>query len=178
MTKSEPSLWPIAMMRPLKINWASGKHYSKGPGWVNIDIVAHEHVDVVANLTKPFKLPNNCVDESYSANFLEHLTPRELIDFLNEIHRIHKPVTDFTFIVPFFDARNRQCWLASLSDPTHANIFTVKTVNYFNCKTKEWRKLGRYYRGNRSIGIPRFELISQNKFQEEPLLKIVLRVLK
>lgn len=151
-------MWDILDKKPLKIDWACGCEIPPSD-FVGIDVYKFPHITIEADLTQPFQLPDNCVDESRCSNFLEHLYPAQLVDFLNELHRVHKKNTKAWFRVPLFNAEHPVSWLAAMSDPTHVNYFTTETLTYFNINHFRWHFYAKYYRGNRTLGIPPFKLI-------------------
>ena len=152
--------WDVLDKKPLKFNWACGSE-ALSEDYIGIDIFKHPAVTIQADILKPLKLPDNCVDESCCLNFLEHLTPRELIDFLNELWRVHKDKTTIAFRVPYFDPKIESAWMASFSDPTHVSVFTYETPTYFDINHFRWHDFAKGYYGNRSSGIPPFKLMKR-----------------
>lgn len=75
--------------RHVRLNLGSGKDYI--PGWVNVDIEKSYHVDVVADLSKPFPFQDASVDEILASDILEHFTKESGLNFLRECYRVLKP---------------------------------------------------------------------------------------
>lgn len=167
--------WNILDKKPLLIDWACGTELPQDE-FIGIDINKYTHVAVQADLTKPFLLPDNCVNQSRCSNFLEHLMPKEMVDFLNELWRVHKPKSEIYFRVPHFDPRDYDAWMAAMSDPTHVSYYTFETPTYFDINHFRWHQFAREFRGNRTIGIPTFKLVKRRAIPR--FLDFVLEVIK
>jgi len=77
---------------PLRIDIGAGKN--KKEGFIGVDIIPFEGVDIVMNAGKdkwPFK--DGTVDEIHASHFVEHLEPEERIHFANEVYRVLKNPT-------------------------------------------------------------------------------------
>lgn len=73
----------------LKLDIGCGKH--KQPDHVGIDVIPFEGVDIVLNAGEkklPFK--DGTVDHIHTSHFVEHLTAKQRIHFVNEAHRVLK----------------------------------------------------------------------------------------
>ena len=80
---------------------ANGKlvklHLGCGPNifsdWINVegDYCAGQPGIAIHNLTDPYLLPDNCVDEILSVHVIEHIMPDQVIPMFKEWHRILKP---------------------------------------------------------------------------------------
>ena len=73
---------------------------AKRPGFLGLDLVRLEGVDLVANLDQGLPIASGSVDELYTSHTLEHL--RELEPIMEEIHRVMKPEGRITILVPHF----------------------------------------------------------------------------
>ncbi len=62
-------------------------------GWVNIDgdYCAGQPGVIIHNLTDPYPIPDNCVDEILSVHVIEHIERWKICDMLTEWHRILRP---------------------------------------------------------------------------------------
>lgn len=102
--------------------------------YVNLDIEKFPGVDVVHDLNKyPYPFKANQFREINADNVLEHLD--SIVKPLEELWRITKNNGIINIWVPIFPS----VW--AFADPTHKQIFTYFTFNYFNkghwyCKAK------------------------------------------
>lgn len=107
----------------MKLNLGCGKHIKEG--YINLDRIALEGVDVVHNLdTFPYPFMDNTFDEILCSHVLEHVD--DLIKAMEELHRICKPKARIKVIAPYFSAQG------AFSDPTHRHFFTWRTFEYFS----------------------------------------------
>ncbi|MBL7196750.1 MAG: methyltransferase domain-containing protein [Candidatus Omnitrophica bacterium] len=117
----------ILSRKPLVLDLASGDKAinKKRQGRVTTDILDLANIDIVCDLNEGLTfLPDNSVDEIYSAMTLEHI--ENLTGLMNEIHRILKPWGKKFVIVPHFSNPY------SYSDPTHKNYFGLYSFHYFS----------------------------------------------
>lgn len=105
-----------------------------------MDIVKTPATDIVWDLRfTPWPWKDNEVDEAHAAHFLEHLTGRERITFMNELHRVLKPGAQATIITPYWSS------MRSVQDPTHEwPPIAEASYLYFNKKWREDNKLDHY----------------------------------
>ena len=96
---------------PLKLNLGSGK--SKMEGFLSVDAIKFDGVDVVTDLRKRWPWEDESVEEIYCSHFAEHLEARERVHFYNELHRVLKVGAKCTLIVP--DGRSGRAY----GDLTH-----------------------------------------------------------
>jgi predicted SAM-dependent methyltransferase len=85
--------------QPLNIDLGCGKN--KQAGYVGVDRIAFDGVDIVADLAKD-KWPweDNSVDKAYCSHFVEHLDAVERVHFVNELYRVLKSKAQAQIIVP------------------------------------------------------------------------------
>lgn len=122
----------------LKIELGGG--LNRRDGYYNLDLIALEGVDIVADLNKPLSLlPDNSVEAIYSNHVLEHVS--NLIPLMEEIHRITTPAGIVETVVPHFSNP------FYYSDPTHVHPFGLYSMSYFVDKKDQpfIRKLPAYY---------------------------------
>lgn len=127
MPKFRLPLEEILAREPLILDLASGSraYRKKAQGRVTLDLLDLPNIDVVCDLNEGFPfLPDNCVDEIYSHNTLEHID--NLLFLMDEIHRVLKPTGKKVLFVPHFS--NPYYY----SDPTHHNYFGFYTFYYFS----------------------------------------------
>ncbi|MFA5723355.1 MAG: methyltransferase domain-containing protein [Candidatus Pacearchaeota archaeon] len=105
-----------------KLNLGCGKDIKEG--YVNLDSVKLNGVDVVFDINKP-RLPfkNNTFDEIYCSHVLEHVI--DLPKTMNELKRICKTNGKIIIRVPHFSCG------VSYRDPTHRRLFSYFTFDYF-----------------------------------------------
>jgi SAM-dependent methyltransferase len=103
---------------------------------------------------KAFPLGDNSVTSVSGFDFLEHLSrepqpyANEFISIMNEAFRILKPGGIALFVTPAFPLKT------AFQDPTHINILTENTYEYFCGNNPLALKLGYGFEG-------KFELVSQ-----------------
>jgi hypothetical protein len=87
--------------KPIKIDIGCGVR--KKDGFIGIDFMGFNGVDIIVDLTKerlPFK--ENSVDEVWSNHFLEHLVIEDVCKVMEEIHRVCKHWAYVEIRVPHF----------------------------------------------------------------------------
>jgi len=105
-----------------KVNLGCGKDIL--PGWVNVDKLKNDGVDICWDLNKfPYPFTDNSVDYVLMKHVLEHLD--DVIRVIEEVYRILKPYGQVEIIVPYFRHKN------AFTDPTHKHFFTEDSMNYF-----------------------------------------------
>ena len=104
------------------LNLGCGRAIKKG--FINLDTVRLEGVDVVHNLDKfPYPFEDNRFSYIFIDNVLEHLS--NLIKTMEELNRISEDRGIIEIIVPYFSS------IKAFKDPTHRQFFTLKTFDYF-----------------------------------------------
>lgn len=65
----------------------------KLPGWINVDgeYMQHDPDVVIQDITKPFALPDNTVDEILTVHVVEHLSRQYVMPMFREFYRICRP---------------------------------------------------------------------------------------
>lgn len=115
----------------MKIDLGCGKN--KREGFVGCDQYAMEGVDHVFNIGEeawPFE--DDSVEEAHASHFIEHLTAKQRVHFMNELCRVMKPGAKATIITPHW-ASNR-----AYGDPTHQWPPVAEMAFYY--LSKDWRK--------------------------------------
>lgn len=125
---------------PIKINLGAGSEPTDG--WVNVDWVDQQGIDVVHNLLEfPWPFKDGVADEMLARDVLEHMplfnsknesTP---IKFIEECWRILQPDGRLFITVPHHESKN--LWI----DPTHVRGYDEKSFDYFDPDTD----LGKWY---------------------------------
>ena len=123
----------------MKLNLGCGKDIKpKDDGWVNIDVVPLDGVDVVWDITKfPYPFKDDAFDYVYTRHVLEHIPHRVngncrdgLVLVMEELYRILKDGGIVKVIVP---APNYD----KLWNPTHCRLIYPSTFLYFSGKNKD-----------------------------------------
>ena len=115
----------------VRLDLGCGKN--KKEGFTGVDSRPFEGVAVVCNLgSDPWPWDHSSVDEAHCSHMLEHLTPKERIHFVNELHRVLKPGSKAAIITPHFGS------VRAYGDLTHQWPPVVSFwYLYLNA---EWRK--------------------------------------
>lgn len=157
----------------MKVNLGAGLQAYEHKGYVNVDIIKSDGIDIQWNLE--FGLPlrsdfkkfsanfflddrvfaDNAVDEFLCFHFLEHLTTDGFMRLMDNMHDALKSSGILWVKVP-----NGEHTRAAYSDPTHRKVFTRWTFDYFTKEslaaypytTKAWRILEGYPKVNGSEG--------------------------
>ena len=76
--------------QPYLLNLACGAKVSTVGNWANVDYSSPVEGVTEMNILKGISFPDGSFDAVYTAQFIEHLTPKETIVVLREIHRVLK----------------------------------------------------------------------------------------
>ena len=79
----------VAAVPLLKLDMGCGPNCQ--PGFVGVDSIPFNGVQVVHDLRQPWPWADNSVAEVFSSHFLEHLTQDERVHFANELYRVLVP---------------------------------------------------------------------------------------
>lgn len=146
----ETEVEPQGEIGPVRLNLGCNQH--RLDGYINVDAVKYDAVDVVADLEKPWPWADNSVDEIYTADLPEHLrmwweepdwskyigTLESLVwviqhpirhygvfHFMNEAWRVLKPGCKLVARIPTTESK------AWAQDPTHVSHWNENTMLYF-----------------------------------------------
>ncbi|MFO1126363.1 MAG: methyltransferase domain-containing protein [Methylocystis sp.] len=108
-------------LSPLRLNLGCGRNRIQG--WVNIDRIASEGVDLVADITYPLPFSDDSVDEILLSHVLEHIW--DALGLMQELHRIAKPDASLKIAVPY--GSSDDAW----EDQTHVKPYFVKSFGAF-----------------------------------------------
>jgi SAM-dependent methyltransferase len=93
-------------------------------GAVNLDVSPDVGADVVHDLARlPWPLPSDAFVSVYAYDVIEHL--ENVVDAMEEIHRICKPGARVHITVPHYSSAN------AYRDPTHRHQFGRFSFDYF-----------------------------------------------
>lgn len=122
---------------PVRVDLGCGNH--KRDGFIGIDRVAAEGVDVVWDVCQGLPNADGTVDYVVADNLMEHIGT-EFIAVMNDLHRVLKASGRLTVIVPGVHAP-----AAAYGDPTHVRHFVPETWDYFDHGHPRWRDYGQSY---------------------------------
>lgn len=109
-----------------KLNLGCGKKPLEG--WINVDKIPLEGVDVVADLdqcqTTKLPFPDDSIDEFLASHLLEHL--HDPLPFMEDLYRIAKPNAKITFRLPYGSSDN------AFEDPTHVRPYFLQSFGFFS----------------------------------------------
>jgi len=113
----------------LKLDLGCGKN--KQEGFLGVDSISFEGVDVVTDLRKAWPWAENTVQEVHCSHFFEHLTQTERAHFWNELYRVLKVGAQARIISPHW---SHSC---AYGDPTHQWPPVSEWAVYY--ANKAWR---------------------------------------
>jgi len=143
-----------------KLNLGSGK--DKREGFVNLDVVKMDGVDVVWDLNEyPYPFKDGEFDYIEARDILEHLD--DLVSVMEELHRILKKGGELFIRVP--DGRIPE---AVWDDPTHKRGFTHRTFDYFDPTTFSGQNYGFYSKAKFKV----VKIFERNRGLEYNLIKV------
>jgi SAM-dependent methyltransferase len=113
----------------MKLNLACGRN--KIDGWHNVDINSRVAPNEQLDLLKfPWPYGDASVEEIFCSHFVEHIGD-ELIDFMDEAHRILKPGGTFRIRCPYYTS------IRAWQDPTHKRPVSEFLFYYFNAEQRK-----------------------------------------
>jgi SAM-dependent methyltransferase len=121
-----PAVPPV----PLRLNLGAGK--SRMPGYLSVDSIPFEGLDVVADLNKPWPWGDSTVSDIHMSHVLEHFTGEERVHIFNEMYRVLIPGGKALIITPHWASQR------AYGDPTHKWPPFSEFAAYY--AWKEWRK--------------------------------------
>jgi len=137
-------------------------------GFVNLDVVGLEGVDVVHSLEQfPYPFADDAFDEIIAINVLEHMD--DTVRTMEEIWRISAPGAKVTIRVPYWNSMD------SITDPTHKNFFNQHTFEFFDPSNKRCQKRPYYTTSRFRIDTVYFYIKFLKYFRiRNPLAKTVI----
>jgi len=123
----------------MKLNIGCGREYRRG--WVNTDISRDTKADAYFDVgTETIPASDESVSEILISGVLEQIAKNEhLIHAMNECHRVLKPGSIMTVIVP--NAR----YAIAHQDPMDIRKFTKETFSYFLLGARQHDLYGKVY---------------------------------
>ncbi|MFC7484130.1 glycosyltransferase [Luedemannella flava] len=99
-----------------------GAAHNKREGYLGVDQYAEPGVELVADVTKGFELPDSSVGVIRAADFLEHIPDK--IGIFNELYRVLAPDGMLLSLTPSTDGRG------AFQDPTHVAFYNENSFWY------------------------------------------------
>lgn len=107
---------------PIQLNLGCGDQQL--PGYIGLDRLRGNGVDVICDLNYPLPIAANSVDHVYAKSLLEHIA--DLEQLLAEVQRVLKLSGEIYFYVPHW---NNPFYY---SDYTHLRFFGLASFDYFS----------------------------------------------
>jgi SAM-dependent methyltransferase len=117
------------MTEPLKLNLGAGK--SRMDGYLSVDSIPFEGLDVVCDLRESWPWPDNSVSDIHMSHVLEHFESMERVHIINEMYRVLIPGGKASIITPHWASQR------AYGDPTHK--WAPVSEFFFYYVWKEWR---------------------------------------
>jgi SAM-dependent methyltransferase len=115
---------------PLKLNLCSGK--SRMDGYLSVDQIQFEGLDLVADLREPWPWRDNTVSDIHMSHALEHFTGEERVHIFNEMYRVLIPGGRASIITPHWSSQR------AYGDFTHKWPPVSEFLYYY--LWREWRE--------------------------------------
>lgn len=113
----------------LKLNLGAGK--SRMDGYLSVDSIPFDGLDVVADLRKPWPWDDGSVSDIHMSHAMEHFTGEERIHIVNEMYRVLIPGGKALIITPHWASQR------AYGDPTHK--WPPVSEFWYYYLWKEWR---------------------------------------
>jgi SAM-dependent methyltransferase len=113
----------------LKLNLGAGK--SRMEGYLSVDSIPFEGLDVVADLRKPWPWDDGSVSNIHMSHVLEHFSGDERVHIFNEAYRVLAPAGTVYIVTPHW------CSQRAYGDFTHQWPPVSEFLFYY--LWKEWR---------------------------------------
>jgi SAM-dependent methyltransferase len=141
-------------VEPIKINLGCGSEPNLEAGWVNVDILPLDKVDVIHDLNKyPYPFEDESADEIKAIDVIEHLD--DPMKFVKECHRILRHGGKLFMTTPHWQSKN--LWI----DPSHKRGYDEQSMDYFDPDTDFGKWYG-YYSPDRKFHVKSFRTENDN----------------
>jgi hypothetical protein len=122
----------VKIALPIRIDLGAGPN--KKEGFIGVDVIKFPGVDIQLNIgTEVWPWDDNSVEEAHTSHTVEHLNQKERVHFINELHRVLKPGSSCTLIVPHWAS------CRAYGDLTHQ--WPPVSEFWFYYLSKDWRKI-------------------------------------
>jgi SAM-dependent methyltransferase len=121
---------PAAPAELLKLNLGAGK--VRMEGYLSVDSIPFEGLDLVADLAKPWPWADNSVSNIHMSHVLEHFTASERVHIFNEAWRVLAKGGQAYIITPMWSSTR------AYGDMTHQ--WPPVSEFFYNYLWAEWRK--------------------------------------
>jgi methyltransferase family protein len=119
-----PDAKPRCLHHGCNIDLGSSDHKQKG--FLGVDKRPVKNLDLLFDIELfPWPLPTECVDRLLCSHVLEHITPKLMLDLMDEMWRVMKPESQAYLVYPHADS------FGFKQDPTHCNAMNEATFTYF-----------------------------------------------
>lgn len=119
------------IVEPIKLDIGCGKN--KKEGFIGVDSIAFDGVDIVANLTEHWPWEDDSVEEINMSHVMEHFTAKERVFVVNEMYRVMKVGAKASVATPYW------CSNRAYGDFTHQ--WPPVSEMWYYYLSKEWRKV-------------------------------------
>lgn len=114
-------------------------------GFLSLDISDKCKPDIVWDIKKtPWEWATEPLEYLRADNILEHLDPTDLINVINEAHRLMAPGGVFWIRVPLLKMDEEHID-GAFTDPTHRNYFTMGSFDYWDIDHQRYHSFGKDY---------------------------------
>ena len=121
---------PAATLLQLDLGTVNGLR--KPAGFLGVDTVKGDAVDLVCDLTKHWQWKDNSVDEVQSIHLIQQFTPEQRVHFVNELYRVLKPGAKAVIYTPY--------WASSCAYGNLKNCWPPVTEHWYPHLNKAWRE--------------------------------------
>ena len=104
----------------LQIGCSDVRGRYKGVEWLNLDILKHDGVDIIADASDKIPLETNSIDEIHCIHVLEHVTRDKYEPMLRQMHRVLAPGGYLYVEVPDFHGTVKRLMSAFAARDDHA----------------------------------------------------------
>jgi hypothetical protein len=130
MAKRKTALAAAPAPATTRLDFGCGAN--KREGFTGVDVIAFPGVDVVLDIaTAVWPWADGSVAEAHASHFVEHLTGRERVHFVNELYRVLAPGATCTIIVPH--------WASCRAYGDYTHQWPPVSEFWFYYLSKAWR---------------------------------------